>query len=109
VAYSSPDVVHVRLSSLDHVPLTELHALGTSATKLATYNHLHPTCTGFHDQLDDTVASAADSKAAEQLEAKRLSLRLSASPTVRHTLHKELHSVGGKLKPGVGGIMGRQG
>jgi hypothetical protein len=59
---------------VDHETIGELHALGTSSTKLSRNNNFATLSTTLHDESKDTIASSSDSKTIEKLVSERLAL-----------------------------------
>jgi len=51
---------------VDHETVGELHALGTSSTKLSGNNNFTTLSTTLHDESEDTIASSSDSKTIEE-------------------------------------------
>lgn len=57
VADGGIDVVLDGLTSLDHVTITELHALGTLSAQLTRDDDLSTSGSSLHDEAEDTIAS----------------------------------------------------
>jgi hypothetical protein len=59
VADSGIHVVLDGLTGLDHVTVTELHALGTLGTQLTRDDDLATSGSSLHDETEDTIACTA--------------------------------------------------
>jgi hypothetical protein len=59
---------------VDHETICELHALGTSSTKLSGNDNLATLSTTLHNESEDTIACSADSKTVEKLVSEGLAL-----------------------------------
>ena len=79
-----------RITSLDHVTITEGHGIGTLGASLATDSDLTTTSTGLHDEANDAIASTTDSKTLEKLVLEGLTLSNGAETTVQDALDIEL-------------------
>jgi len=99
VANGSVDVGGARSTSLDHVAITELHALGTSTAHLARDLALNTLGATLHDVTDNTVASLADGEAVNKLELERLSLGDGAQTAVGNALSVQLDGALREVEP----------
>ena len=70
------------LTRVDHETIGELHALGTSSTKLSRNNNFTTLSTTLHDESKDTIASSSDSKTIEEFVSERLALGDGGETTV---------------------------
>jgi hypothetical protein len=89
VALASVDKV-LRVAGLDHVPIAELHLLGTLALDLATDADVAALGTGVHDEADDADAGTADREGAQELELEGLGLGRGGEATELDALDVEL-------------------
>ena len=80
-------------SGLDHVAVTERHALGTLALDLATDDDFATLGASLHHVADDASAGTADLEVAEELEAEGLCLGHGREATGIHALHIQLNAV----------------
>mmetsp|Transcript_34612 Transcript_34612/g.83928 ORF Transcript_34612/g.83928 Transcript_34612/m.83928 type:complete len:223 (-) Transcript_34612:36-704(-) len=97
--YVTDGSIRVHLSgmtSLDHVTISKLHALGTLSTKLSSNDNFATLGGSFHDESDNTVASSSDSKSSQQFEFQGFGLGLSTETTVLDTLGVQFNSAIGK-------------
>merc|ERR1719506_1789241 len=77
----------------DEVAILEFHGFSSLCTKLSTDDNFATFRTILHDETHNTIASAADSKAAEKLVAEGLCLCHGASCTILDALSEEFHAV----------------
>ena len=80
-------------SGLDHVAVTERHALGTLALDLATDDDFATLGASLHHVADDASAGTADLEVSEELEAEGLSLGHGRQAAGIHALDVELNAV----------------
>ncbi|KAL3798186.1 hypothetical protein HJC23_005747 [Cyclotella cryptica] len=99
VSHGSIGVNLSGVTCLDHVPVTELHGLGTLSSQLTGDNNLATLGGGLHDETDDSVASTTDGKSGEELEFERFGLSLSTEPTVLDALSVKFHGALGEIEP----------
>jgi len=59
---------------VNHETISELHALGTSSTKLSRDNNITALSTTLHDESKDTIASSSNSKTVEEFVSEGLAL-----------------------------------
>ena len=78
-----------RVTSLDHVTVTEDLRVGTLGTSLTADRDLAATGARLHDETDDTVAGTTDGKTLEELVLERLALSHGTETTVGDTLDIE--------------------
>jgi len=88
-----------RLTRVDHETVGELHALGTSSTKLSRNNNFTTLSTTLHDESEDTIASSSDSKTIEEFVSERLALGDGGETTVLDLGGVEGDGVFRKLEP----------
>ena len=93
VANGVVDEDAVGSSGLDHVAVTERHALGTLALDLATDDDFATLGASLHHVADDASAGTADLEVAEELEAEGLCLGHGRQATGIHALHIQLNAV----------------
>merc|ERR1712224_522098 len=98
VADGAVDKVTAWVTSLDHVSITEFHALGTLGAKFARHNNFTSEGTALHDESQHTIARPADSEASEELEAESLSLGHGAKATVDDLLGVQLDGARGEVE-----------
>ena len=84
---------NARVTSLDHVAITEEVHVGTLGTGLARDADLATLRTAVHDEADNAVTSLADNKAGKELELDRLGLGHGAETTEGDALDVELDVV----------------
>ena len=87
------------LTRVDHETIGELHALGTSSTKLSRNNNFTTLSTTLHDESKDTIASSSDSKTIEEFVSERLALGDGVETTVLDLGGVEGDGVFRKLEP----------
>jgi len=93
VANGVVDEDAVGSSGLNHVAVTERHALGTLALDLSTDNDFATLGASLHHVADDASAGTADLEVSEKLEAERLSLGHGRQAASVHALNVELDAV----------------
>jgi hypothetical protein len=81
------------LRKTHHESINKLHGLGTSTTNLSRHNDFATLSSRLHDETNNTIASSSDSKTAQKLVTKRLSLRNSRKTTVGNLLSVKLDGV----------------
>jgi hypothetical protein len=69
---------------VDHETIGELHALGTSSTKLPGNDNFTTLSTALHDESKDTIASSANSKTVKQLVPEGFALCDGGETSVLH-------------------------
>jgi len=79
-----------RVTSLNHVTVTEDLAVGTLGTGLAAHRDLAATGAGLHDETDNAVAGTTDRQTLEELVLEGLALSHGAETTVHDALDVEL-------------------
>jgi len=79
-----------RVTSLNHVTVTEDLAVGTLGTGLAAHRDLAATGARLHDETDDAVAGTTDRKTLEELVLEGLALSHGAETAVHDALDIEL-------------------
>merc|ERR1719343_1041696 len=87
------DVVLLRLTGRNEVSILELHGLGALRTELSADDDFTTLSSVFHNETNNTVASAAHCKSADQLVAKRFGLCHGTCSTVLDALSKKFHTV----------------
>mmetsp|Transcript_16726 Transcript_16726/g.40130 ORF Transcript_16726/g.40130 Transcript_16726/m.40130 type:complete len:236 (+) Transcript_16726:588-1295(+) len=92
-AHRSVDVLAGRLPGRQHVPVSELHALGSLSPQFAADDDLAALGAVLHDVAEDAVAGSADGQTAQQLVAERLGLSHCAEGSVVDALGEELHRI----------------
>jgi hypothetical protein len=80
------NVVNNSVTTLNHVPVLELHCLGTLSSNLSTDNNFASLCAFLHYQAHNSIASSANGKASQQLELEGLGLSLGAQSSVGNLL-----------------------
>ena len=78
------------VTSFDHVPVPELHALGTLSPQFTGDHDFHTLGGCLHHKPHNTVASPPDGESTEKLELERLSLSLRAKAAVLNALGVKL-------------------
>ena len=95
MAHGLVNVMLLWLACGDEIAVFELHDLCALRAKLSRDDHLAALGAGLHDEAKHAVARPADGEPAEELEAKRLGLRLGAEAAVRDTLGVPRGKAGG--------------
>ena len=86
------------MARLDHVPIVELHGLGTLSTKLSGDDDLTSLGRRLHDEADDAVTGPTDGKSTEQLEFQGFGLRLGAESAVLDAFGVQFDGAVGKVE-----------
>lgn len=74
MAGSVVDEVLCWLTRVDHETISELHALGTSSTKLSGNDNLTTLSSALHDESKDTIACSTNCQTVEKLVSEGLAL-----------------------------------
>lgn len=74
MAGSVVDEVLCWLTGVDHETISELHALGTSSTKLSGDDNLTTLSSALHDESKDTIACSTNCQTVEKLVSEGLAL-----------------------------------
>jgi len=91
-------ILYSAVTCLHHVSIAKLHRLCALTAELSGHNDLNALCTALHHELDDAIASAANSQASEKLVLEALCLGVSAQAAVSDTFGVELDLVFGKVE-----------
>lgn len=98
VARGRVDEVLGGLTRVDHEPVGELHALGTSRTQLSGDHNLATLRTALHDESEHTIAGSSDGETVEELVSEGLALGDGRETTVLHLGRVEGDGVFGELE-----------
>jgi len=98
VADGHVDEIPRRLARVDHEAVRKLHRLCTRGPQFARHYNLAALRTGFHDEAEDSVASATNSESIEELILEALCLSDSRQASVLDFFGVELDRVFGEFE-----------
>mmetsp|Transcript_21231 Transcript_21231/g.35283 ORF Transcript_21231/g.35283 Transcript_21231/m.35283 type:complete len:241 (-) Transcript_21231:13-735(-) len=93
VAHSFVNVVPLRLTGRDEVPIFEFHCLRSLCTQLATDDDLDTLAVVLHHEAENAVACAPNSESTQEFVSQRLCLCHCASSPVFDPFREEFHAV----------------